>query len=71
MQYEKMKRNMIILLVVGVLVAIAFFWIYGYLFPYSYAMYSVLGILILSAFVFYPLALVYGSNQIIDLLHSI
>ena len=71
MQYEKMKRNMIILLVVGVLVAIAFFWIYGYLFPYSYAMYSVLGILILGAFVFYPVALVYGRNQIIDLFHSI
>ena len=71
MQYEKMKRNMIILLVVGVLVAIAFFWIYGYLFPYSNAMYSVLGILILSAFVFYPVALVYGRNQIIDLFHSI
>ncbi len=71
MQYEKMKRNMILLLVVGLLVAIAFFWIYGYLFPYSYAMYSVLGMLILGAFVFYPVALVYGRNQIIDLFHSI
>ena len=71
MQYEKMKRNMIVLLVVGVIVAIAFFWGYGYLFPYSYAMYSVLGILLLGACAFYPVALVYGRNQIIDLFHNI
>ena len=71
MQYEKMKRNMIFLLVAGVVAATAFFWIYGYLFPYSYAMYSIIGILILGAFVFYPVALVYGRNQIIDLFHNI
>ena len=71
MQYAKMKRNMIVLLVVGIIVAIAFFWGYSYLFPYSYAMYSVLGMLILCAFVFYPVALVYGRNQIIDLFHNI
>lgn len=71
MQYEKMKRNMIFLLVAGVVAATAFFWLYGYLFPYSYTMYSILGILILGAFVFYPVALVYGRNQIIDLFHSI
>lgn len=71
MQYEKMKRNMIFLLVAGVVAATAFFWLYGYVFPYSYAMYSILGILILGAFVFYPVALVYGRNQIIDLFHNI
>lgn len=71
MQYEKMKRNMIFLLVAGVVAATAFFWLYGYVFPYSYAMYSILGILILGAFVFYPIALVYGRNQIINLFHSI
>lgn len=71
MQYEKMKRYMIVLLIVGVVAATAFFWLYGFLFPYSYAMYSILGILILGAFVFYPVALVYGRNQIMDLFHSI
>ena len=71
MQYEKMKRNMIFLLVAGVVAATSFFWLYGYVFPYSYAMYSILGILILCAFVFYPVALIYGRNQIIDLFHSI
>ena len=58
MQYEKMKRNMIFLLIIGIVAAVAFFWLYGYIFPYSYAMYSILGILILGAFVFYPVALV-------------
>ena len=71
MQYEKMKRNMIFLLIIGIAAAIVFFWLYGYIFPYSYAMYSILGILILGAFVFYPVALVYGRNQIVNLFHSI
>ena len=71
MQYAKMKRNMIILLVLGGLVATASFWIYGYLFPYSYAMYSLLGILILGGLICYPVAIVYGRNEIINLFHNI
>ena len=71
MQYAKMKRNMILLLVVGVIVAIAFFWGYGYVFPYSYAMYSLLGMLILGGLICYPVAIVYGRNEIINVFHSI
>ena len=71
MRYKKMKRNMILLVVIGVLIAIAFFWLYGSLFPDSYTMYSALGILLLGAFIFYPVALIYGRNQIIHLFHSI
>lgn len=71
MQYAKMKRNMILLLVLGGIVAVAFFWIYGYLFPYSYAMYSLLGMLILGGLICYPVAIVYGRNEIIHLFHNI
>ena len=71
MQYAKMKRNIILLLAVGVIVAIVFFWGYGYLFPYSYAMYSLLGILILGGLICYPVAIVYGRNEIINLFHNI
>ena len=71
MQYAKMKRNAILLLVVGGIIAIAFFWVYGYLFPYSYAMYSLLGMLILCGLICYPVAIVYGRNEIINVFHSI
>ena len=71
MQYAKMKRNAILLLVVGGIIAIAFFWVYGYVFPYSYAMYSLLGMLILCGLICYPVAIVYGRNEIINLFHSI
>lgn len=71
MQYTKTKRNMMLLLVLGSLIAIAFFWGYGRLFPSSTMMYSTLGILLLFALIFYPMALVYGRDQMKDLFRGI
>lgn len=71
MQYEKTKRNMILLLVLGGGLAIVFFWGYGKLFPFSTVMYSMLGILILLGLIFYPMALAYGGDQIKDLFYGI
>lgn len=71
MQYVKVKRNMLILLCVGILLNVIFFWVYGKLYPYSTVMYSMLGILILLALLFYPIAIVYGRDQIKDLFQAI
>lgn len=71
MNYKKEKRKMLILLVAGVLLAIVFFSMYSYVNPYSYVMYSFLGMIVLFALIFYPLALVYGRGQIVDMFHSI
>ncbi|WP_332651748.1 hypothetical protein [Lysinibacillus sp. 54212] len=71
MNYEKEKRKMIVLLIAGVVLAIVFFSVLGYLNPYSYVMYSFFGMIVLFGLIFYPLALVHGRAQIVDVFHSI
>lgn len=71
MQYEKVKRNMILLFGLGIVLAIIFFWGFGKLYPYSTVMYSTLGTLLVLGLLFYPIAIVYGRDQIKDLFNAI
>lgn len=71
MNYDKEKRKMIFLLGAGLLLAIVFFSVYSYVNAYSYVMYSFFGMIVLIGLIFYPIALVYGRAQIVDVFHSI
>ena len=70
MNYLKERNKMITLLAVGGVLLIAVLYLLSWsgngLFLASFG-----GIFIILALIFYPLALVYGKGQIIDIFHSI
>lgn len=70
MNYLKERNKMITLLVVGVVLLIAVLYLLSWsgngLFLASFG-----GLFIIFAIIFYPLALVYGRSQIIDVFQSI
>ncbi|MCH7323951.1 hypothetical protein LZ480_18985 [Solibacillus sp. MA9] len=70
MNYLKERNKMIVLLVVGVVILIGVLYLLSStgngVFLASYS-----GIFIIFALVLYPLALVYGRSQMVDIFHSI
>ena len=66
MKYSILKRNMILLLIVGILLAVGLFTFATYFTPFIALLYSLFGIVFLLAVVFYPIAIVYGWSQIKD-----
>lgn len=71
MKYSTLKRNMIVLLIVGILLAFGLFTFATYFTPFITFLYSLFGIVFLLAVVFYPIAIVYGWSQIKDVFYMI
>ena len=71
MNYSTLKRNMILLLIVGIVLAFVLFTFATYFTPFISFLYSLFGIIFLFAIIFYPIALVYGWSQIKDIFHMI
>ena len=71
MKYSVLKRNMVLLLIVGILLAVALFTFATYFTPVVAFLYSLFGLLFLLAIVFYPVAIVYGWSQIKDIFRMI
>lgn len=71
MKYSTIKRNMILLLALGILLAFSLFTFATYFTPYIAFLYSLFGFVFLLAIVFYPIALVYGWSQIKDVFRMI
>lgn len=71
MKYSTLKRNMILLLIVGILLAFGLFTFATYFTPYIAFLYSLFGIIFLFAIIFYPIAIVYGWSQIKDVFYMI
>ena len=71
MKYSTLKRNMVLLLLVGILLAFSLFSFGTYFTPYFAFLYSWFGFIFLLAIIFYPIALVYGWSQIKDVFRMI
>ena len=71
MKYSTLKRNMVLLLLVGILLAFSLFSFGTYFTPYIAFLYSWFGLIFLLAIIFYPIALVYGWSQIKDVFQMI
>lgn len=71
MKYAQLKRNMILLIILGVMIAYALFGFNNILTPIFTWLYSILGIFIFFAIVCYPLAIVYGYTEIKNVYYSI
>ena len=71
MKYSTLKRNMVLLLLVGILLAFSLFSFGTYFTPYISFLYSLFGFIFLLAIIFYPIALVYGWSQIKDVFQMI
>lgn len=69
MKYAALKRNMILLLIAGIILAVGLFTFATYFMPLISFVYSLFGFIIVLAVIFYPIAIVYGWIQIKDVFY--